>query len=29
MEAPHLAAYKQATEGAVADFQLYEMTEVP
>ncbi|GAB4195595.1 MAG: putative quinol monooxygenase [Phycisphaeraceae bacterium] len=28
MNAPHLAAYMQATEGAVADFQLYEMTPI-
>ena len=26
MNAPHLAAYMQATEGAVAEFTLYEMT---
>ncbi len=28
MNAPHLAEYMQATEGAVADFQLYEMTPI-
>ncbi|MEM7049165.1 MAG: putative quinol monooxygenase [Acidobacteriota bacterium] len=28
MNAPHLQAYKQATEGAVAEFALYEMTPV-
>lgn len=28
MNAPHLAAYKAATDGSVAEFTLYEMTEV-
>ncbi|MCY6379516.1 putative quinol monooxygenase [Hoeflea prorocentri] len=28
MNAPHLAAYSQATEGAVADFTLHEMTYI-
>lgn len=28
MAAPHLAAYRQATEGAIAEFSLYEMTLV-
>lgn len=28
MEAPHLAAYMQATEGAVAEFTLAEMTHI-
>lgn len=28
MNAPHLAAYKEATEGAVAEFTLNEMTKV-
>ncbi|MEM7147385.1 MAG: putative quinol monooxygenase [Verrucomicrobiota bacterium] len=28
MEAAHIAAYKEATEGAVASFALYEMTKV-
>ena len=28
MSAPHLAAYLQATEGAVAEFALNEMTQV-
>ena len=28
MEAPHIAAYKEATEGAVASFSLYEMSQV-
>ena len=28
MGAPHLAAYRAATEGAVADFQLNEMTRI-
>lgn len=28
MEAPHLAAYVAATEGAVAEFTLHEMTPV-
>ncbi len=26
MNAPHLAAYQKATEGAVADFKLHEMS---
>ena len=26
MNAPHLAAYQKATEGAVAEFSLFEMT---
>lgn len=26
MNAPHLAAYRKATEGAIAGFALYEMT---
>ena len=28
MNAPHLAAYLKATEGAVADFTVHEMTRV-
>ena len=28
MKAPHLVAYRKATEGAVADFKLFEMTHV-
>lgn len=28
MNAPHLSAYMQATEGAVADFTLFEMTKL-
>ncbi|MDA8587198.1 antibiotic biosynthesis monooxygenase [Rhodobacteraceae bacterium] len=28
MNAPHLAAYGQATEGAIADFALNEMTQI-
>ncbi len=28
MNAPHLAAYMQATDGAVATFQLNEMTKI-
>ncbi|MGI9297467.1 MAG: putative quinol monooxygenase [Gammaproteobacteria bacterium] len=28
MNAPHLAAYMQATEGAVADFTIAEMTKI-
>ncbi len=28
MNAPHLAAYMEATEGAVADFTLNEMTRI-
>lgn len=28
MNAPHLAAYMKATEGAVAEFTLYEMTRI-
>ncbi len=28
MNAPHLAAYMQATDGAVADFTLNEMTKI-
>lgn len=28
MNAPHLAAYKEATEGAVAGITIYEMTPV-
>ncbi|MBT8486110.1 MAG: antibiotic biosynthesis monooxygenase [Phycisphaerales bacterium] len=28
MNAPHLAAYLEATEGAVAEFTLYEMTAI-
>lgn len=28
MNAPHLAAYMQATEGAVVEFTLNEMTQV-
>lgn len=28
MQAPHLAAYLEATEGAVAEFVLHEMTHV-
>lgn len=28
MNAPHLAAYKKATEGAVAEFSLHEMSRV-
>ena len=28
MNAPHLAAYMEATEGAVAEFKLYEMTRI-
>lgn len=28
MNAPHLAAYQQATEGAVAEFTLHEMTHI-
>ncbi|MEM9724761.1 MAG: putative quinol monooxygenase [Pseudomonadota bacterium] len=28
MAAPHLQAYMQATEGAVADFTLHEMTKI-
>lgn len=28
MQTPHLAAYRKATEGAVAEFTLYEMTRV-
>ena len=28
MNAPHLAAYMQATDGAVAEFTLYEMNQI-
>ena len=28
MNAPHLAAYMNATQGAVAEFTLYEMTQI-
>jgi quinol monooxygenase YgiN len=28
MNAPHLAAYGEATEGAVAEFSLYEMSQI-
>lgn len=28
MEAPHLASYMKATEGFVADFQLFEMSKI-
>ena len=28
MNAPHLVAYRQATKGAIAKFELYEMTSV-
>ena len=28
MNAPHLAAYSQAVEGAIASFELFEMTKV-
>ena len=28
MNAPHLAAYMQATQGAVTDFVLHEMTKI-
>ncbi len=28
MNAPHLAAYMKATEGAVAEFTLHEMTKI-
>ena len=28
MNAPHLAAYMQATDGAVAQFTLHEMSQV-
>ena len=28
MNAPHLAAFKEATEGAVAEFTLHEMTHI-
>lgn len=28
MNAPHLAAYLKATEGAVAEFTLHEMTQI-
>ncbi len=28
MEAPHLAAYKRATDGAIAEFTLNEMTVI-
>ncbi|MEM1144815.1 MAG: putative quinol monooxygenase [Pseudomonadota bacterium] len=28
MNAPHLAAYMQATEGAIAEFTLNEMTQI-
>ena len=28
MNAPHLAAYLEATEGAVAEFTLHEMTKI-
>lgn len=28
MQTPHLAAYRKATEGAIAEFTLYEMTRV-
>ena len=28
MNAPHLAAYKKATEGAIAEFKLYEMSHI-
>ncbi|MCL6267020.1 putative quinol monooxygenase [Flagellimonas myxillae] len=28
MENPHIAAYMEATEGAVADFSLHEMTRI-
>ncbi|MEW7007869.1 MULTISPECIES: putative quinol monooxygenase [unclassified Lentilitoribacter] len=28
MDTPHLAAYKSATEGAVADFKLNELTRI-
>ena len=28
MNQPHLAAYRAATEGAVADFQLHEMSRI-
>ncbi|MEO1133742.1 MAG: putative quinol monooxygenase [Cyanobacteria bacterium J06639_1] len=28
MNAPHLAAYAEATEGAIETFQLYEMTRI-
>ena len=28
MSAPHLAAYKEATDGAVADFTVHEMTHI-
>ena len=28
MKAPHLEAYRKATEGAIADFALYEMSPI-
>lgn len=28
MNAPHLAAYRKATEGAIAEFRLYEMSRL-
>ena len=28
MNAPHLAAYAEATEGAIAEFALYEMSQI-
>lgn len=28
MEAPHITDFRAATEGAVADFKLYEMTQI-
>ncbi len=28
MNAPHLAAYRKAVDGAIADFKIYEMTHV-
>lgn len=28
MQAPHLAAYKRATDGAVAEFALHEMVQI-
>lgn len=28
MDTPHLQAYRAATEGAIEDFNLYEMTQV-
>lgn len=28
MNSPHIAAYRRATEGAVAEFRLFEMTRI-